>query len=156
MKNPLLGLLFAVPLCLSNASADTKLISATITEVRNEAKLYTFEGGPEASVRPAKVNDVVKGDRALRTGKASRAELEFQDKSLVRLGSSTVFSFKPHARLLKLDKGTILYQQPKGRGHHADRHRLGDLRDYGHHGAHPAPDFALAPNIRFTSFSREA
>ena len=116
MKTPWLTGPFLLPLLLSIASADTKLTSATITELRNEARLYTFVGGSEASVRPAQVKDVVLGDRALRTGKASRAELEFNDKSLVRLGSNTVFSFQPQSRLLKLEKGTILFQQPKGVG----------------------------------------
>ena len=116
MKKSLLLALMSAALCLSGAAADTKLTSATVTEVRNEAKLYVFVGGAEASVRPAKVKDVVTGDRALRTGKASRAELEFNDKSIVRLGANTVFSFQPQTRLLKLEKGTILYQQPKGVG----------------------------------------
>lgn len=116
MKKPLLLAFMSVALCLSRATADTQLTSATVTEVRNEAKLYVYDGRAEASVRPAKVKDVVMGDRALRTGRASRAELEFNDKSLVRLGSNTVFSFQPQTRFLKLEKGTILYQQPKGVG----------------------------------------
>ena len=79
MNKSFLLAFMSAALCLSRATADTKLTSATVTEVRNEAKLYVYDGSAEASVRPAKVKDVVMGDRALRTGKASRAELEFNE-----------------------------------------------------------------------------
>jgi hypothetical protein len=92
--------------------AENALHTAVISELKNQAKLFESKD----KVRAAVEKDVITGNKALRTERASRAELEFNDKSIARLGANTVFSFKPESRELTLEKGTLLFQVPKGRG----------------------------------------
>ena len=86
------------------------LKSATVTEIKNDGNLAQ-EG---AAQRAAAQKDVVTGKDRLSTGKKSRAELEFSDKSIVRLGSNTIFSFDPQSRDMKIDRGTALIHVPPG------------------------------------------
>lgn len=89
-----------------------KFSSAKVTRVVNDVKLLQ---GTESS-RPAKQGSQVSGSTAVLTGQKSRAELQFPDESLVRLGSNSVFSFSPDSRDVKVDKGTLLLQVPKSLG----------------------------------------
>lgn len=112
-----LALALGVLLPVSFAYAEAPMLkSATITAIKNDAKLYVYDSKNKETIRPAKVKDMIDGNRALRTGKGSRAELEFNDKSIARIGANTVFSFKPGTRKLDLQKGTLLLQVPKGYG----------------------------------------
>ncbi len=92
------------------AFAATGLKSATVVDLKNEVILGKA-GGAE---HPAVVKDEVAGSDTLRTGKKSRAELEFADKSLARLGSNTIFSFDPSSRKMNLQQGTALIHVPPG------------------------------------------
>jgi hypothetical protein len=67
-------------------------------------------------VEPASVGDVVKGQTALRTGEKSRAELEFPDSTITRVGSTSLFRFSGGTRVVTLDGGTMLFSSPKGAG----------------------------------------
>jgi hypothetical protein len=98
-------------LCASNAFAGP-LQEAAINQIVNEVKLVD----PRKGARPAAVKEVIRDDLGVRTGIQSRAELLFQDKTLTRLGAETFFSFKAGTRDLKLDRGTLLLQVPKGLG----------------------------------------
>jgi hypothetical protein len=66
--------------------------------------------------QPASVGDVVKGQTALRTGEKSRAELEFPDLTITRVGSTSLFRFSGGTRVVTLDGGTMLFSSPKGAG----------------------------------------
>jgi hypothetical protein len=90
--------------------AAAPLKSATVAEMANEVVIQK-EAEKE---RPAAKQDVVAGKDILRTGRKSRAELEFSDKSIARLGSNTIFSFDPESRQMKLDRGTALIHVPPG------------------------------------------
>ena len=46
----------------------------------------------------------------------ARAEIQFKDKSLVRVGPSSVFSFDAKSRTLSLDKGEMLFYLVPGSG----------------------------------------
>ena len=87
--------------------------SATVTRLENHVSLGTHGGGSE---RPAALHDVVQAQTYLLTQDQSRAELEFQDHSIVRVGQNTVFSFDAASRTLSLEKGAMLFYVPPGSG----------------------------------------
>ena len=60
--------------------------------------------------------DVVSGDSALKTGGNSRAELEFPDLTITRVGSNALFRFLAGKREITLDSGTLLFSSPEGAG----------------------------------------
>lgn len=89
-----------------------KFKSAEVTKIINDVRLLT---GTKTS-RPASKGSVVSGDTAVRTGLKSRAQMDFPDASIVRLGANSVFSFMQGQRDVDLDQGTILMQVPKNLG----------------------------------------
>ena len=99
-----------IPFCGTALLSAAPLKSATVTEIKNEVKL-SKEG---AADRAAKKEDTVVGKDRLWTGKKSRAEIEFSDKSIARLGANTQFSFDPASRNMKVDRGTALIHVPPG------------------------------------------
>ena len=60
--------------------------------------------------------DIVKGDTALQTGGYSRAELQFSDLTITRVGSNSLFRFVRGTREIILDSGTMLFSAPAGAG----------------------------------------
>ena len=60
--------------------------------------------------------DLVKGNNALQTGGNSRAELQFPDLTITRVGSNALFRFIAGTREVVLDSGTMLFSAPKGAG----------------------------------------
>jgi FecR protein len=60
--------------------------------------------------------DLVKRDTALKTGGNSRAELQFPDLTITRVGSNALFRFVAGTREIVLDGGTMLFSSPKGAG----------------------------------------
>ncbi len=86
--------------------------SATVTRVENHVSLGTH-GGAE---RPAMIHDVVQAQTYLFTQDESRAELQFPDRTIVRVGQDTVFSFDADSRTLSLEKGALLFYVPPGSG----------------------------------------
>ncbi|MDD2708458.1 MAG: FecR family protein [Verrucomicrobiae bacterium] len=103
------GLLAAALLPAAGLQA-APLKTATVTQMNNEVKIAK-DGSQE---RAAEVKDRVEGKDVLRTGRKSRAELEFADKSLARLGSNTIFSFDPASRQMNLQRGSALIHVPPG------------------------------------------
>lgn len=87
------------------------LESAEVTAAINSVSL--IDG---SASRPASVGDVLRGSSALETGSKSRAELTFNDRTIARLGASSVFSFSRGTRDLELNRGVILMQVPKAAG----------------------------------------
>jgi hypothetical protein len=74
----------------------------------------------DVSVLPRKtkavLGDVISGDLALKTGGNSRAELEFPDFTITRVGSNALFRFLAGQRQIILDGDTMLFSSPKGGG----------------------------------------
>ena len=64
----------------------------------------------------AEPGDLVKGNTALKTGGNSRAELQFPDLTITRVGSNALFRFIAGTREMVLDSGTMLFSSPKGAG----------------------------------------
>lgn len=105
-------IILSVLACAGPILQAAPLKRAEITAVVNDVKVVD----PRKGERTAGVEDVIAGDLSVRTGIKSRAELLFQDKTLTRLGATTLFSFNEGTRELELGHGTILLQAPKGAG----------------------------------------
>ena len=97
---------------LSAAQAAVPLTTATVTEIKNDVRFQAATAGE----RSARVADVLQAADVLRTGERSLAELEFNDKTIARLGSQSVFSFQRDSRDFHAGKGTTLVCVPKGGG----------------------------------------
>ena len=88
---------------------------ATVTRTQNKVS-YGMVKGDRSELRPAAVDDVVRASNFLQTETDSRAELKYEDGSLVRIGQSTIFSFEAITRTLLLNKGSMIFYVPKGSG----------------------------------------
>ena len=97
------------------ASASTPFSSATVTQVENRVA-YGDRRGDRSQTRPAAVSDVVRASNFLRSESNSRAELQYPDGTVVRIGQNTVFTFDADSRTLSLEKGSLLFHIPKGAG----------------------------------------
>jgi len=104
-----------VVVLLSAAHAAVPFSSATVTKVENRVSYGDARQGRTAT-RPAAVADIVRASSFLLTETDSRAELQYLDGSLVRVGQNTVFSFDASSRTLSLDKGSFIFYVPKGSG----------------------------------------
>jgi len=91
------------------------LASATVTRVENQVS-YGKVIGDKSETRPAAPNDVVKANNFLMSETESRAELKYDDGTIVRIGQNTIFSFDAATRTLNLKKGTFVFYMPKGKG----------------------------------------
>ncbi|MFQ3671592.1 MAG: FecR family protein, partial [Verrucomicrobiia bacterium] len=97
------GLLFAeLPLAVA------QLRDARFTEVEGTVQFQKPGRAPQA----ARLNATIQPADLVRTGQRSLAELEFNDKTLTRLGSNTVFSYNPENRRFQVEQGTALLQVP--------------------------------------------
>lgn len=95
------------------AAAQPKpLGQATVTEIKNDVRYKAADAGE----RPAKQKDVVRGADVLRTGEKSLAEVEFEDKTITRLGSNSKLTFDADKREMVLHSGVMLFDMKKGIG----------------------------------------
>jgi len=102
----------AIWLAFSAVASAAPLNQAEITRIFNTVDVVTGSG----AAKPAQVNEVIRGNQALRTGVQSRAELLFGDQTLTRLGANTYFTFTSGTRDMELNSGTMLLQVPKNSG----------------------------------------
>ena len=89
--------------------------TATVKRVENKAIVAEIKAGQATGAHPATVSEVIRANHFLQTASAARAELEFNDGSLIRVGPNSVFSFEAHSRTLSLEKGDMLFYLPPGR-----------------------------------------
>ncbi len=101
--------------CAAIVHAVMPFDSARVTRVENKVSFGQISGA-QSHTRPATAQDVVKASDFLLTETDSRAELQYQDGSIVRVGQNTVFSFDANTRTLVLKKGTFVAWVPKGLG----------------------------------------
>ncbi|MBW4448491.1 MAG: FecR domain-containing protein, partial [Spirirestis rafaelensis WJT71-NPBG6] len=94
------------------ASATTPLTRAEIQQIRNLVQLKPKNRQP----RPARSSDAMFPGDGVSTGRASLAELRFNDRSLARVGEQAVFQFLPRTRNFKLSNGTVLLLIPPKQG----------------------------------------
>jgi acrosin len=97
----------------NQVKANTPLTRAEIQRLRNVVQLLQRSS---RSKRPAKPADTMIPGDGLSTGRASLADLRFNDGSLARVGEQAVFQFLPRTRNFRLSNGTVLLLIPPGRG----------------------------------------
>jgi hypothetical protein len=85
--------LHAIPLLAGSFS------EARVTRLEKDVKILK----PDAAPRPAAVGDDIDAVSTVATGSASRAELQFPDKSLTRLGANSRLTITGSGRTLDLD-----------------------------------------------------
>lgn len=108
-------MLAAFALSLATSQAAEPLASATVSRVENQVS-YGKIVGDKSETRPAAPNDVVKTNNYLLSETDSRAELRYEDGTIVRIGQNTIFTFEANTRTLNLKKGTFVFYVPKGKG----------------------------------------
>jgi FecR protein len=84
--------------------------------VRQKVNIVTVAPSLTGEARPAAQGAIVRNENVVRTGSESRAELEFTDLTLARLGSNSIFSFDAQARALSFTQGAVLFSKPTNSG----------------------------------------
>ena len=97
----------------NSALAQSTLKRAEVYKLRNQVEL-SRQHKPVWS--PAKLGDTIAPQDAIRTGANSRAELLFNEGTLVRTGAGTIFRFSPGRRSFELDSGSALIMIRPGQG----------------------------------------
>jgi hypothetical protein len=109
-----IGLWGVIVLALPNrVSAITPLTRAEIQDLRNIVQLIPKD---KLKKRPARKLDAMTPGDGVATGRASLADLRFNDGSLARVGEQALFQFLPKTRDFKLSNGTVLLLIPPGQG----------------------------------------
>ena len=93
-------------------ASDQPLSWARIDFLRNQVQLVPNN----ERAREARIADFLGIGDALRTARAARAELRFNDGSLARIGERATFRFTPNTRNFQLTNGTVLMFIPPNRG----------------------------------------
>ena len=106
--------LIALPLLFVSGLAGAADLSQAV--VRQKVNVVTIAPSLTAQPRPASTGAVVADDNIVRTGTASRAELEFSDLTLARMGANSIFSFDAQARALTCNQGAVLFAKPSNSG----------------------------------------
>ena len=110
----MIGLWGVLVLPLPNrVNAITPLTRAEIQDLRNTVQLIPKD---KLKKRPARKLDAMTPGDGLSTGRASLADLRFNDGSLARIGEQALFQFLPKTRDFKLSNGTVLLLIPPGKG----------------------------------------
>jgi hypothetical protein len=101
--------LLAVAASLSEVRADS-LKQASVTEAINTVSYQSSAAAPQKS---ASVGTTIYPDNIVRTGVKSRAELQFNDNTITRIGANSAFSFDADKQAMNLEEGTALFSKPK-------------------------------------------
>jgi hypothetical protein len=101
------------------AHAATPLTESVFTEIINDAKVVAAS---TQAATPAKQNELFKAPDLVRTGPASRVELTAADATITRIGANTVFTFEPSGRSIYLERGSVLFHSPAGKGGGSIKH----------------------------------
>lgn len=96
-----------------NAIAQSALESAEIYKVRNQVDLSRQN---QPAWNPAKLGDTIVPQDAIRTGANSRADLIFNEGTLIRTGAGTIFRFPPGTRDFELTSGAAMVIIRPGQG----------------------------------------
>ncbi|HMJ07164.1 MAG TPA: FecR domain-containing protein [Chthoniobacterales bacterium] len=107
---------FWLGLSLALAAGGASAADLSQAVVRQKVNVVTIAPSLSGPARPASTGSVVANDNVVRTGTESRAELEFSDLTLARLGANSIFSFDAQARALTCNQGAILFAKPSNSG----------------------------------------
>ena len=100
-------------LALAGGARAAELKECAFTQVINDVNVTAVA---TKATKAAKVSDAFKSPDLIRTGAKSLAELQAPDKTLTRIGANTIFSLEPAGRDLKLERGSLLFHSPAGKG----------------------------------------
>lgn len=89
------------------------LRESTIVEVINSVEVLA---GDEMTASAAEPGQLFRAPDFLQTGRRARARLEAEDGTVTRVGSNTLFSFADEDRTINLQRGSLLFHSPEGRG----------------------------------------
>ncbi len=106
------GLLLA-SLFSSSVLAQSVLNRAEVYKIRNQVEINRRN---RSVWNRAKLGEVIIPQDAVRTGANSRAELLFNEGTLVRTGAGTIFRFPPNRRNFELASGAALIMIRPGQG----------------------------------------
>ena len=98
---------------LPQAHSAESIERSTITQVVRDVAVLNTSAKAKKS---AKVNDVFTAPEIMKTGADSRAEMVAPDQTVTRVGANTLFSFEPQSREINLQKGSVLFNSPTGKG----------------------------------------
>jgi hypothetical protein len=105
--------LFMSSLCVASFASAADLSQAV---VRQKVNVVTVAPSLNAQGQPAAQGAVIHDENVVRTGVESRAELEFSDLTLARLGANSIFSFDAKARAMNFNQGAVLFSKPTKSG----------------------------------------
>lgn len=88
------------------------LKSANLSKKVNDVRIS--ESSQQA--RDANEGDRLTGSSTVLTGRQSRAELTFDDKTITRIGANAAFRFSSGSRDMEITQGSFLLQVPKNAG----------------------------------------
>ena len=108
-----IALTFIAAITFTNLATGANIEQSTITQVVKEA---TVLQRATKGRKPARVNDIFGVPDVLRTGADSRVEMIAEDQTVTRVGANTIFSFEPQKREINLQKGSVLFNSPTGKG----------------------------------------
>ncbi len=98
---------------LAPGSSAANLERSTITEMVKDVMILNPVTKEQ---RPAHLHEVFTAPNVLRTGPDSRAEMVSEDQTVTRVGANTLFSFEPGKREINLQRGSVLFNSPSGKG----------------------------------------
>ena len=89
------------------------ITQGTFTEIVRDVEVLEDAA---KKTRRAEVSSLIKTPDQVRTGPQSRAELATPDQTVTRVGANSVFSFEAGTREINLEKGSVLFYTPPGKG----------------------------------------
>ena len=108
-----IALTFAAAAAFPTIATAANIERSTITEVVKDASILQPATKGRKAARVAEVFGV---PDVLRTGSDSRVEMIAEDQTVTRVGANTIFSFEPQKREINLQKGSVLFNSPAGKG----------------------------------------
>lgn len=85
-------------------------------KVRQKFNIVTLAPNLNGAAHPVTQGALVQNENVVRTGTESRAELEFTDLTLARIGANSIFTFDAQARSLDCERGAVLFSKPTNSG----------------------------------------
>lgn len=82
-------------------------------EVVNEVAVFSPAGEKR---REAQKNGPFTENELVKTARKSRSEIVMDDGTIIRIGANAVFTFGKDARSLNLERGSVLFHTPAGKG----------------------------------------
>ena len=86
--------------------------SATVSKTVNDVRISDRSSRATA----AKEGQKFTGSSTMLTGRDSRAELLFPDKTVTRIGANSIFRFRAGSREMEIEQGSFLLNVPKNAG----------------------------------------